>query len=276
MFELPEYTILADQMNKTLVGKSILKGTLGNSPHKFVWYNRTPEEFDQLTLGKRIGEAKVRGRWLFLDLNPGYRLVLGECGGKVLFHSSGEAVPGKYHLLIEFTDGTFLTVMTTMWGAMELFQAGDELERQYIKGMRTTPVDREFTLDYFNSLIDELLKGEKRSIKSLLTQDQLIPGLGNAIAQDIMFNARLHPRHNLAELTNTQREELFHAVVNTVHEVIQKGGRSEETDLFGLPGGYKRKMDKDAAGNPCQICGTMVEQMLYLGGKCYFCPRCQV
>jgi formamidopyrimidine-DNA glycosylase len=275
MFELPEYTILASQMNQTLVGKTIQQGTLGNAPHKFVWYNRTHEEFEQLTQGKRVGEAHVRGRWLFLDLDPGYRLVLGECGGKVLFHPHNEPIPARYHLMIRFTDGSFVTVMTTMWGAMELFQAGEEKNRQYIKSMRTTPVDPEFTLQYFIALIDELLKGEKRSVKSLLTQDQLLPGLGNAIAQDIMFNARLHPRHPLGELTNAQREELFHSVVDTVQQVIHKGGRSDETDLYGALGGYKRKMDKDAAGNPCKTCGTIVEQIQYLGGKCYFCSQCQ-
>ena len=89
MFEIPETTTLARQMNATLAGKIIRKGTLGNSPHKFVWYNRTPAEFEALCLGKRAGTARVRGRWLLLDLEPGYRLVLGECGGKVLYHSSG-------------------------------------------------------------------------------------------------------------------------------------------------------------------------------------------
>ena len=39
MFELPEYTTLARQMNESMTGKIIQKGELGNSPHKFVWYN---------------------------------------------------------------------------------------------------------------------------------------------------------------------------------------------------------------------------------------------
>jgi hypothetical protein len=42
--------------------------------------------------------------------------------------------------------------------------------------MRTTPVDPEFSCEYSSGLIDELLLMEKRSVKSLLTQDQLIPG----------------------------------------------------------------------------------------------------
>lgn len=276
MFEIPEYTTLARQMNETLVGKTIQRGTLGNSPHKFVWYNRTHDEFEELTRGKLVGPARVHGRWLTLDVEPGYRLLLGECGGRILYHTQGTSLPSKYHLFLVFNDETALTIMTAMWGAMELYEAGWEQERQYIKGMRPTPVEPKFTFGYFTTLIDELLQGGKRSVKSLLTQDQLIPGLGNAIAQDIMFNARLHPRHSLADLTPDQRKNLYKAILDTIEAAVSKGGRNDETDLFGQPGGYIRLMDSHAAGKPCPNCGKTVEKMQYLGGACYFCPQCQV
>jgi formamidopyrimidine-DNA glycosylase len=67
-----------------------------------------------------------------------------------------------------------------MWGAMELYELGQEQERQYVKGMRPTPIEPNFTFEYFSTFIDSLLEGEKRSVKGLLTQDQLIPGLDNA------------------------------------------------------------------------------------------------
>ena len=276
MFELPEYTVLAKQINKTLVGKTIKRGNLGNSPHKFVWYNRKPDEFARLTRGKVLGQARVQGRWLIIPLEPKYNLVLGECGGKVLFHPEGSELPEKYHLWLEFEDGSSFTVTTQMWGAMELFDAGKEQERQYIKGMRITPIERGFTFKYFSGLIDELLKGEKRSTKSLLTQDQLIPGLGNASAQDILFQAHLLPRRTLSELSPGQRRDLYDAIVHTVREIIDQGGRNDETDLFGQRGGYVRLMDSAAAGKPCPECGTMVQKIQYLGGACYFCPKCQV
>jgi formamidopyrimidine-DNA glycosylase len=275
MFELPEFITLADQMNATLTGKIILRGQLGNSPHKFVWYNRSYAEFEQLTRGKTIGEARVKGRWLFLALEPGYTLVLGECGGKVLYHAPGSKLPKKYHLHIRFEDDSFFTATTQMLGAMELYHQGEEQNRQYIRGMKTTPVEPEFTLDYFNALLDELIKGEKRSAKSLLTQDQIIPGLGNAIAQDILFQARLHPKHQLADLSPDQREVLFHSIVDTLQEVAGKGGRYDEYDLFNNPGGYVRLMDKHALTRPCPTCGGEIDKKQYLGCACYFCPRCQ-
>lgn len=276
MFELPEFITLARQLTETVSGKTVERGSLGNSPHKFVWYNRTPEEFAALTAGKVAGPARTRGKFLFVPLEPGYTLLLGDCGGRLLYHPPGARLPDKYHLRLAFEDGSSLTEMTQMWGAIELHEAGREQERPYLKDMRPTPVEPEFTFAYFSALIDSLLAGEKRSAKGLLTQEQFVPGLGNSLAQDILFRAGLHPRHPLGDLNTAQRRALYDAILATVREATEKGGRNDEFDLFNRPGGYVRVMDSRAAGQLCPTCGTTVEKMQYLGGACYLCPRCQV
>jgi formamidopyrimidine-DNA glycosylase len=275
MFELPEYVTLGRQMRQVLSGKRVREGRLGNSPHKFVWYNRTHDEFASLVAGRTIGQAYARGRWLFVPLDPEYLLVFGECGGKILFHRDESSLPGKFHLLLRFDDGTALSAFTQMWGAMELYEKGQELGRPYLVDMRPTPVDAGFSFDYFAELIRESVRTEKRSVKGLLTQDQLIPGLGNAIAQDVMFRARLNPKQPLAGLGRGDQQNLYAAIRATVHEIAEQGGRYDEVDLFGRPGGYVRLMDRNADGKPCPVCGTAIVKVQYLGGACYFCPSCQ-
>jgi formamidopyrimidine-DNA glycosylase len=275
MFEIAEFIILAKQANETLLGKVIQKGCLGNSPHKFVWYNRTHEEFAALTQGKKLGAAETRGKWLFIPLEPGYVLVFGECGGRMLYHPPDARPPDKYHLYLRFEDGSSFSAMTQMWGAMELYEKGAELNRQYIKDMRVTPREPGFNYAYFDGLINSHLQGAKRSVKGLLTQEQLIPGLGNASAQDILFRARLHPRHPITALDDEQRRTLYDAIRDTVQVIVEGGGRNDEVDLYGRPGGYVRLMDKNSIGKPCPECGTKIEKIQYLGGACYFCPTCQ-
>ncbi len=275
MFELPEFVILARQINDTLKEKTVQKGQLGNSPHKFVWYNRNHKEFEQLTKGKTVGRTITRGKWLFIPLEPGYVLLLGECGGKVWYHSPGSKVPKKYHLYIRFEDESFFTVTTQMWGAMELYEKGEEQDRPYIKDMRITPIEPEFTFDYFRDLVHGFMEGKMRSVKSLLTQDQIIPGLGNAIAQDILFRAGLHPRHPISDLDTNQKQILYQTILNTIREVIKGGGRYDEYDLYNNQGGYIRIMDKNAVGRPCPECRGEIEKIQYLGGACYYCPNCQ-
>lgn len=276
MFELPEFVTLAKQINGTLSGKTIQKGQLGNSPHKFVWYNRSHDEFERLTRGKVVGDAWAKGKWLFIPVEPGLVLLLGECGGKAIYHPPGGKLPKKYHLLLTFEDDSFFTLTTQMWGAMELYEKGKEKQRKYVKGMRVTPIEPEFTFDYFSALVDEVIPEKKRSVKGLLTQDQLIPGLGNSSAQDIMYRARLHPRYSIDALTRDQRRGLYDAILTTVNKIIEKGGRYDEYDLFNERGGYVRLMDKNSVGHPCPDCESSIEKMQYLGGACYFCPTCQI
>ncbi len=275
MFELPELTVIAGQMNGVLPGLAVAAGSLGNSPHKFVWYDRTPEEFARLVAGLQAGPAWAEGKWLFLSLEPGYVLLLGEWGGRIRYHASGEPLPAKRHLDLTFATGAALSATTQMWGGVHLCEAGREHEVKYVKDMRPAPVDEAFDRRYFGELVVAAQQAGKRSVKGLLTQDQLIPGLGNAIAQDIMFRARLHPRRSLADLSDAQLDGLFAAITGTVRGVIAAGGRDDERDLFGRRGGYARLMDAKAAGRPCPACGAPVAKISYLGGACYFCPACQ-
>jgi formamidopyrimidine-DNA glycosylase len=161
MFELPECVTLAGQINETLTGKTIRTGSLGSTPHRFVWYNKSHDEFERLTKAKIIGEARAKGKWLFIPLEPGYVLLLG--------------------------------------------------------------------VGYFSTLIDSLTTGEKRSVKGLLTQEQLVPGLGNAIAQDILFRAGLHPRHPIEDLNKGQRRKLYNAALKTVREAIKAAATTSMT-----------------------------------------------
>jgi formamidopyrimidine-DNA glycosylase len=275
MFELPELTVIAAQMDEVLPGNVVREGHRGNKPHKFVWYDRSPEEFAEITAGLTVGYPWVEGKWLFVPLDPGYVLLLGEWGGRILYHEPGAKPPASYHLLLDFESGAHLSATTQMWGGVHLTAAGEEHGVKYVKGMRATPVEDAFDLAYFRELAAESRREGKRSVKGLLTQDQLIPGLGNAIAQDIMHRAGLHPRRAVESLSEEELGDLHAAITQTVRDVIVAGGRYDERDLFGRPGNYVRLMDAKAVGRPCPSCGTPIEKLSYLGGACYVCPACQ-
>lgn len=275
MFELPEAIVLSRQLNELVRGKQIESGSLGNSPHKFAWYNMANNEFCSLVAGKTVGIARALGRWMVIDIGSDHRLVLGETGGKLLLNEPGSSLPSKYHLLLAFTDGSFLTLQIQMWGAMELYENGEEQNRMYIKDMAITPTDPEFTMHYFNGLVKQLQKHGKRSVKSLLTQEQTIPGLGNSCAQDIMFVSGLHPKRDLSDLSPIDIEKLFNSIKQVLQNTTELGGRNDEYDLLGNKGRYIRKMDASTAGKPCPVCSDTIQKTQYLGGACYFCPSCQ-
>ncbi|MCL2059396.1 MAG: hypothetical protein FWH01_10130 [Oscillospiraceae bacterium] len=109
----------------------------------------------------------------------------------------------------------------------------------------------------------------------MLATEQRIPGLGNGVLQDILFNARIHPKRKAEALSDTERETLYHATVSTLKEMRDGGGRDTEKDLFGKEGGYQTFLSSKTLAYPCRVCSSGLKREAFLGGNIYFCPVCQ-
>jgi formamidopyrimidine-DNA glycosylase len=134
-------------------------------------------------------------------------------------------------------------------------------------------LDERFDRAYFNTLFNE--ETPKLSAKAFLATEQRIPGLGNGVLQDILWTARIHPRRKMAELKEADIERMFKAVKAVLKEMVARGGRDTETDLFGNPGRYTTVLSKNTVGKPCPACGTAIQKEAYLGGSIYYCAKCQ-
>ncbi len=113
------------------------------------------------------------------------------------------------------------------------------------------------------------------SLKAFLATEKRIPGLGNGVLQDILFNAGLHPRKKVESLSAKEKEQIFQSIRSTLLEMVENGGRDTEKDLWGKPGGYKTIMSKNTFKSPCPSCGMGIERARYMGGSIYFCCNCQ-
>lgn len=271
MIELPEVLTIAGQMNTELVGKRIEYGNCGNSPHKFAWYSRKPEEYEEIFAGKTIGEISGDGNWLSISIEPGFVLQLGDMGGRILFHQNEETLPKKCQLMLGFEDQTYLTVTIQMWGFIKLLEESEAAKRP----KALTPISDEFTYDRFNQLMENFDKKDTKSIKYFMISKSGISGIGNSYLQDVFFKAKIHPKRIVSSIDNMERLELYNAIRETIEDAIRLNGRNDEKDLFNNPGMYKRILDSKAKGNPCLNCGAPIEKIQYLGGASYFCPVCQ-
>jgi formamidopyrimidine-DNA glycosylase len=93
--------------------------------------------------------------------------------------------------------------------------------------------------------------------------------------QDILYNARVHPKRRIDTLTSGEGEAIFHSVKTTLEEMTAQGGRDTTKDLFGEPGGYITKLSQATVGKPCPVCGGTIVKQAYMGGSIYFCDGCQ-
>lgn len=273
MFELPEACIIAKQINDTIRGKKIADVIAEHSPHKFAWYFGDPQNYKALLVGKIIDSAVSYGSLIEIKAGDA-NMVFGD-GAGLRFFRADEKLPDKHQLLIKFEDSTAICVSVQMYGGLWCFAEG-EFDNLYYKIARKkpSPLTEEFDRDYFLKLIS-MPNVQKLSAKAFLATEQRIPGLGNGVLQDILYEAKVHPRKKLSTFSEQNREELFKALKSILNKMVLEGGRDTEKDLFGRPGGYRTRLSKKTVDSQCQICGNTITKENYLGGSVYYCEGCQ-
>ncbi|MGB9718131.1 MAG: zinc finger domain-containing protein [Thermoproteota archaeon] len=272
MIELPEAVVLAKQVNETLTGKRVRRVVAAQTPHRFAWYHGDPWKYNSLLAGKTVGNAVSRGGMVEISLGDA-KLVFGDEVG-MRYYGENEKPPGRHQLWVEFEDASHLVARVQMYGGLWAFP-GDSFNNKYylVAGEKPSPLTAGFGETYFNSLFKE--DAGKLSLKAFLATEQRIPGLGNGVLQDIMLNARMHPKKRVDRLTEKDRKRLFSSIKRTLAEMVAGGGRDTETDLYGRPGGYRTILSRNTVGKPCPVCGETIVKEAYLGGSIYYCSRCQ-
>jgi formamidopyrimidine-DNA glycosylase len=276
--ELPEAQILAEQMSKELLHKQIKSVHLQDYQklQRIGFINKDIKAFNQL-VNRKIESIITRGNVIRLKLDLSLNLILApEYGGRILHHTKGSTVPNKFHLKLDFSDDTSLTVALTSMGVIQALR-DDELERSYVFKRDfsevTSPIDeREFTIERFSKQLSE----KKMNIKSsLVGKEAIIVGLSNSAFQDILFRAKIHPKRKGSELSEDDRHFLYEAIKVMINERIRLGGKDQWLDLYGKQGRYTPPVGSNMNGKTCIACGAPIEKLSLGGGQVYFCPKCQ-
>jgi formamidopyrimidine-DNA glycosylase len=277
MIELPEAITIAHQIETELQGKQIAFSVRGHSPHKFAFTGEyTDDEFAAVVKGKTVGTARADGSVILVDIEPGYVLSLG-CGGeRILYHTNEKTLPKKHQLLVNFQDGTALTVTVSGWGEVRLLEQSELANHPHIKQGAVSPLSEAFTFGYFFGLFEELPEGKRVSAKYFIISEPGVWGIGNGCLQDILYRAKIHPRRQMVTLSDEERRGLYDALTQTLGEMVALGGRDSDRDLYNQFGGYKRLLHSKSVGQPCLECGASIEKRQFLGGSVYFCPTCQI
>ena len=273
MIELPEAMVLSKQLNESIRGKRIMNVIAAQSPHKFAWYHGNPQKYHDLLAGKVIGTAEGFGSMVEIMAEDAV-LLFGE-GIVIRFYREGEKKPPKHQLFIEFEDFSSLIASVQMYGGLWCFKEGDFKNQYYFLAKeKPSPLSDKFDGTYFDS-ITFAPGNEKLSAKALLATEQRIPGLGNGVLQDILYNARIHPKRKVNTFTETDIDILYNSIKSTLAQMVFEGGRDTERDLYGCYGGYKTRLSKNTVGKDCEICGNKIKKEPYMGGSIYYCEGCQ-
>ncbi len=122
-------------------------------------------------------------------------------------------------------------------------------------------------LDVTPQQLDHILEGRRAAIKAALIDQKVIAGLGNLLADEVLWRARIHPRRPARSLTAQERREL-HRQLRSVLLASVRAGRvpPRPSWLTGV---------RDQQNPRCPRCGTALCRGRIGGRTTVWCPRCQ-
>jgi formamidopyrimidine-DNA glycosylase len=272
MLEIPESRTISLQAGTTLKNKRIKEVINASSPHKFAFYCGDPAGYDKILRGRQIKSAKGHGMFVDICCDDYTFITIGD-GTNMRYYSPFEKLPEKYQLLVAFDDESCIAFTVAMYGGIWVYEGIFDNPYHQRSLNSISPLDDTFDEGYFDNIIKSVKKDN--SAKALLATEQRIPGLGNGVLQDILFNAGINPKRKKSSLSDSVKSGLFYSLKATLKKMAEMGGRDTEKDLFGNSGGYKTLLSKNTATDPCPKCGDTIVKEAYLGGAVYFCRTCQ-
>jgi len=154
MLELPESSVICEQLNETISKKVIKRVEVLKSPHKFAWFYGDPAAYPEKLIGKTIGRAHNVAGLVEIDIED-MQLVFGD-GVNLRFidKTSREKGQDKHQLRLEFDDDSALNASVQMYGGLWCFEAGT-LDNPYYKIAKTkpSPLTDAFDYAYFNQIL---------------------------------------------------------------------------------------------------------------------------
>jgi formamidopyrimidine-DNA glycosylase len=138
-----------------------------------------------------------------------------------------------------------------------------------IPGMQTGGIDilsPEFTRERFVSL----LKHRRDQVRVFLLDKKALDSLGNAYADEVLFEAGVHPKTFCRSLDHDQAVRLHDAIVKVMNEAVEEVARRDEPIEVKVRDFLKVRMKE-----VCPRCGSKIRTAGVRGMDAYFCPRCQ-
>jgi formamidopyrimidine-DNA glycosylase len=223
--------------------------------------NATPRALADALRARRFDEPTRQGKWLTAWTDgPALLLHFGMTGD--LVWSGHEAERHRHdRLILEFAGGGELRYrnMRKLGG---VWLAHDRTEADAI----LAPLGPD-ALGLDRRRLRQLLSTRRGGVKAALMDQTLLAGIGNLLADEILWQARLHPKRTIASLSDEELSDLVTSIRHVVRQSIEYDyvprRRSWLSHVRGRPGAT------------CPRCGTPLARTVAAGRTTYFCPNCQ-
>ena len=120
------------------------------------------------------------------------------------------------------------------------------------------------------------LTSERHTVKRSLTDPTLFDGIGNAYSDEILHAAKLSPFRMTSALEPAEIARLHRACVDTLVTWTARLRAEVGTGFPDKVTAFRPEMAVHGKfGEPCPVCGTAVQRIVYADNEANYCPTCQ-
>lgn len=124
----------------------------------------------------------------------------------------------------------------------------------------------------------ERLIGHNGMIKAILLRQDIFAGIGNIVADEMLWDAKIHPKRNAANLSESEVRALFSAMKTVLKRSIKAQGTTLRD--WGHPDGESGNFQNlmrvyGQKGKLCRRCGHKISRMVVGGRGTWICAYCQ-
>ena len=150
----------------------------------------------------------------------------------------------------------------------------EELNKELEK-LGPEPLGKNFIFEKFKKALGKKKSGK---IKQVLMSPEVIAGIGNIYASEILWQAKVHPEKSVAKLSEKELELIYQAIKKILEIAIKLGGDSFSD--YRKPDGTKGDFDTERKaykreGQKCYRCKTKIKRIKVAQRSAFFCPICQ-
>jgi formamidopyrimidine-DNA glycosylase len=277
--ELPEVETVRQGLEGVVVGRRIAEvQVLGRRTVR----RQSPAELTIRLVGRSFTTAGRRGKFLLLSLDDDAVLVVHLRMSGQLLHLGGPERPpiaAHTHVVLVLGDGTELRFIDPRTFG-EWFVSSDIDSRGVPAEL--AHLGRDPLLEGLpTAYLAAHLAGRRAPLKTLLTDQRIVAGIGSLYADEICFRAKLRPDRSGGSLTAPESASLAKSARAVLREAVRSRGSSlrdlRYRDLAGSFGSYQdRHAVYDRAGEPCQRCGNRIVRLKIGARSAYCCEGCQL
>jgi len=270
MPELPEVETQVRDL-QAVVGKKILAIT--SDTHKAWKPNFTAS---QQLIGKKILSISRRAKYLIFKLEKRIVMVAHfRMTGHFLLAKSAKPLERFIRHSFQLSGGIFLQFSDIRKFATITVCAEDSYQEVCkLVDLGIEPLEKSFT----PVALRQAFNNKKGMLKALLLNQSIVAGIGNIYADEICFNAKLHPASRVENLTAQDFKNLHKAIQQELKKGVKNRGTTigEYVDTLGKHG--KNQLSLKAYkqhGKPCSVCGKLMQKMKISQRTTSFCAYCQ-